>query len=250
MELINAPQQAKNGIILEHPAISLVQCWDLLLEAVPPALEPCCKFSTFCSRIDRIAKKIAVVPMEESNSYYYQSGRDASNKFKGDVFEIFCETIIRLSPLDDRINISEYHVITEGDTGCDGHGKNSRGEPVAVQCKYRTWNKILDENNAELDNFDWTASTEYEVDTKSLPGKLVLITSGRELSWESIYRYEGAMRCISRDASCGCIKGAPTKTVDSIFSLKTLVDDNCFFWQTLIESVNSFLRKADNDKNN
>ncbi len=212
-------------IELVHPAIPLCLAWnDLLLD--------CETLGRFCSRIDRFSKKIEDTPQEQSNPYYHQSGGKAAKKFKGDVFEVFGELLIRLSPLDDRLGIHDYHVVTENDTGVDGYGKAGDGSPATVQIKYRLWDKILDEINAGLHRFSTTSRNRHNIDTESNPAKMILITTGRELSWKARVKFMGGMRCISRDASYGCLRGAPHKTVDSLFSLKTIVDNNVLFWDT------------------
>lgn len=89
-------------IKLEHPAIPLCYAWADLLK-------DCQTLGRFCSRIDRYAIKIRTAV--GANKFYHLSGPDPANKFKGDVFEIFTELLIKLSPLDDRIGIHDYKVI-------------------------------------------------------------------------------------------------------------------------------------------
>lgn len=216
---------------LSHPAISLCKtaAWNKLLN-------DCSTLRRFCSRIEWCSKKIIDTPLEQENPYYHLSGRDNAMKFKGDVFEVLAELVIRLSPLDDRIGIHNYQVITEGDTGVDGHGLTRDGEPITVQVKYRLWDKILNEIESHLDNFSLTSMNKFSVNTASRPARMLLITTGQELSWNTIDKFQGSIRCISNDASYGCMKGAPSKTVDSLFSLKTIVD-NAFFWDTFRNQI-------------
>lgn len=183
----------------------------------------------FCGRIDRYAIKISETPENQSNEYYHLSGPNASKKFKGDVFEVFAELLIRLSPLDDRIGVHDYHVVSVDDTGVDGYGKQKDGSPITVQVKYRLWDMILNEIESHLHNFSLTSRNVYK--SKGL-GSILLITTGQELHWKTIANFSGEIKCISRDASYGCLRGAPPKTVDSLFSLKTLVDGSVLFWDT------------------
>lgn len=234
--MLSAYQDKKMQIELVHPAIPLCTAWDELLT-------DCNTVGKFCSRIDRFAGKIRETPSEQVSSYY-QFGRnednkdkpwttvarDASNKFKGDVFEVFSELMIRLSPLDDRIGIHDYQIITVGDTGVDGHGVGRDGLPVTVQIKYRQWSKSLDVVESHLHNFSLTSRNKFGVDTNR-SGSMLLITCGKEVHWDTMARFT-AMRCISRDASNRCLRGSQPHTIDSLFSLKTIVDGVELFWGT------------------
>ena len=208
---------------LTHPAIFKVKSWDILLEG-------CDKLSTFSSRINRFAEQISSTGEHEVNGHYELSGSDAANKFKGDVFEVFCECLIRMSPIDDRIGISDYQVVSEGDTGVDGYGVNRSGQTATVQIKYRLWDYELKHARDHLDNFRLTSYTKFSVppDAKD---RMLIITTGKGIHWDTLDRqFLGMIRCVSNDASYGCIRGAQRKTIDSLFSLKTLVNDNIVFW--------------------
>lgn len=222
------------NIQLEHSAKNQCHVWDELLSETT--------FSKFCSRIEKFAKKIAESPLEDMSIYFsaenFKTGRDKANKFKGDVFEIFCEMVIRLSPIDDRIGISEYHVVTEGDTGVDGYGISRDGLPITVQIKYRKWDDQLDAEDDHLNNFRMTSySVKFDIKPQS-EGKMLIITSGDRINWRTLdEQFLGKIRCISRNASYGCIKGSQRKTVDGLFSLQTLVDNNVVFWNSFRESL-------------
>ena len=225
-----------NQIILEHPAKSLIlpEAWHILLRN-------CIKFGTFCSRIERLADKIAKAPADEPNVYYYQSGDSADNKFKGDVFEIFCEVLIKLSPIDDRIGIYDYHpfIPTEeqGDTGVDGYGKSQTGGNATVQIKYRQWDYTLTVDREHLNNFRETSFRKYKIDPRDV-GKMLIITAGCETHWKTLEKAFGSkVRCISRDAAYGCLRGAQSHTIDSLFSLKTITDGNFMFWNSFKQLV-------------
>lgn len=237
-------------ITLTHPAIKnfTSQAWQRMLTSHGKARSDCHTLSAFSSRLDKCANEIESIQLDRPNPLYRPqatrsrknlplSGGDVAAKFKGDMFEIFSELVIRLSPIDDRIDVRDYKVITEGDTGVDGYGTTRDGHLIAVQIKYRMWDKILNEVESHLHNFRLTARG-HGVDVAATnPGRMLLITTGQELNWKTIIKFGGAMRCISRDASYGCLRGAPSKTVDTLFSLKTIVDNNLLFWQTFKEQV-------------
>jgi hypothetical protein len=220
---------------LKHPAVVQVNCW-------PELLTDCLNLSTFCGRIDRIAKKIEIIPINASNDFYVSQTEELSelnvaNKFKGDVFEIFCELIIRMSPIDDRIGISDYHVITEGDTGVDGYGIGRDGKPVTVQCKFRLWDYELTAIHEHLNNFRLTSYQKFGIPPGE-DGKMIVFTTGKEIHYDTLERqFLGKIRCISNNASYGCLRGAQKHTVDDLFSLKTIVNDNVVFWDQFRKAV-------------
>ena len=180
--------------MLEHTSIPLITCWKQLLI-------DCSALSTFTSRIESITKKIAGVDLPNTNPYFSTSGKDASNKFKGDVFEIFCELLIRLSPIDDRIGIADYHLISRvEDVGVDGYGIARDGTPATVQCKYRQWDWDLNVRD-HLNNFRWTSFNRFGVDPNSV-GKMLILTTGKGLNWNIASRqFMGMVRCISANSS-------------------------------------------------
>jgi len=228
-------------IELTHPAVSYVttEAWKYLLDG-------CNKSGTFFSRLDRLAKRIAGRPDSEASPYYCHgysnlplSGLSVSYKFKGDVFEIICgEGLIKVCGANEGINVYDYIPIVEGDVGADGVGVTKSNLPTAVQLKYGPWDEEIHHVRKRLDNFDLTARNIYKVDTQARPGRLLVITSAKQMNWKTIERYGGCMRCLSRDANYGCLKGAPPgKNIENLFSLKTILDEHLIFWDTMREQV-------------
>lgn len=98
------------------------------------------KLSTFCNRL-------------EKQSLLYPDRYDPE-KYKGDGFELLVEALIKLSPIDNRIGISEYEPIQKDDIGIDGMGIGIDGYVTTVQIKYRTDNtQQLTANKDHLSNF-------------------------------------------------------------------------------------------------
>lgn len=210
-------------IKLEHPEIIKITCWSELLS-------DCNKLSTFIGRIEKISDKIKEVKKEDKNEWFYMSGKEGAMKFKGDVFEIFCELLIRLSPLDDRIGISDYHVVSFGDTGVDGYGKGRDGKNVTVQIKYRMWDWELKAIKDHLNNFRLTSYQKYGVDPQE-EGRMLIITTGKEIHWKTLDTvFIGKVRCLSRNSSYGCLKGGKKHTIDGLYSLNTIVNNYQYFW--------------------
>ena len=201
------------------------------------------KITTLVSRIESIAEKIAngkvestefYLPLESFPGQPYKSAEEKANKFKGDVFEVFCELLVRLSPIDDRIGIANYSVNLGKDVGVDGHGIARDGTPATVQCKYRQWDHQL--SGQELASFIWSSRHNFRVSPTAV-GNMLIITTGKELHWNTVINhFEGVVKCISLDASYGCLWGSK-QTIDKFFSLKTIVDKNVFFWDMFRKEV-------------
>lgn len=64
---------------------------------------------------------------------------DGSNKFKGDLFEIFAEIFFKLTSSDNRVGITDYEYVKDvDDYGVDGTGIAINGHPATIQVKFRS----------------------------------------------------------------------------------------------------------------
>lgn len=98
------------------------------------------KLSTFCNLL-------------EKQSLLFPDRYDPE-KYKGDGFELFCEALIKLSPIDNRIGISNYEPVLKDDIGIDGMGIGIDGYVTTIQIKYRSNNTThLTANKDHLSNF-------------------------------------------------------------------------------------------------
>ncbi len=160
------------------------------------------KLSTFCRKL-------------EQQSVLFPNRYDP-DKYKGDGFELFAEALIKLSPVDNRIGIGEYHPVLEGDTGVDGFGIGVRGQPVTVQVKFRSNSEThLTANQDHLSNFAFASQNRYGVDKDSSTKDMVIVTNAAGLH----YFTENDMllnkaRCIDHK------------------DLRDLVDNNILFWDS------------------
>lgn len=141
-------------IELKHPF--LATCYDL-----EGLLAGCIKLSTFSRRLVK------------------QAGTDPDRhdplKYIGDGFELFAEALIKLSPVDNRIGIFEYEVVTVGDTGVDGYGIGSNGNPATVQVKFRSdSSSLLTVNEAHLNNFTFASQNRYDVKKEDLRNMIII----------------------------------------------------------------------------
>ena len=238
---------------MEHISLNLITCWPDLLAGVSTLPQ-------FTSRIESISKQIAQCENDKPNRFLadcdhwnvysgkVQTSKDKANKFKGDVFEVFCELLIKLSPLDDRIGISEYHPYNPGDplpswavhdpkqdVGVDGYGFAKDGSPTTVQCKYRAWDWDLNQRD-HLHNFIASSFVHFGI-PKDATGKMLILTTGNSLNWYMAQeQFAGNVRCISHDSSFGCL-WKTKKTVEKLFSLRTIVDNHVTFWKIFREKV-------------
>lgn len=234
-----------------HPALNLVSpdAWARLLG---PRDDVCEKVSTFLSRADTLRKIIAKTPVDVPNGYYYglpesQSG-DRANKFIGDVFEIFAGQVIELTAFDDRLGISNLEwvnnpdsddeTLRQEDAGVDAVGRLAKdGRIIALQFKKRRWDKILDANREHLDNFRSVAYARHKVNPQS-NDQLLIVHSGQSVSYKDMTKlFGGHVKYLGLNGSWGCIKGAQKKHIDSLFSLKTICDDNALFWAVFRNTV-------------
>lgn len=107
-------------------------------------LDKCNKLSTFMTRLVK------------------QSDNDPDSwdphTYRGDGFEALIEVLIKYSPIDKRINITEYEPwdisVNGPDMGVDGTGRSHNGTPHTVQIKFRSnTQKDLTANEDHVSNF-------------------------------------------------------------------------------------------------
>lgn len=167
----------------------------------------CNKLSTFCTRL-------------EKQSILYPDRYD-SDKYKGDGFELFVEALIKLSPIDNRIGISNYEPVNENnDTGIDGHGIGIDGKIATVQVKYRSDNRyLLTANKDHLSNFVMS-SLFAGVDKDSKNNMLIITTADGLHHFTDNEMFLNKVRCINYQ------------------QLRELVDNNINFWNSFRNLLN------------
>lgn len=159
----------------------------------------CNKLSTFCSRLEKQA---------QSNL-----DRFSYNDYVGDGLEGLVEALVKLSPVDNRIGITDYQVATGQDTGVDGHGIGFNGKPATLQVKYRgDGTARLTANEDHLSNFICASQNRYGVMIEDTMNMLVVTTAeGLNFFTEEQMLYK-KVRCLGRQ------------------ELRSLVDNNQAFW--------------------
>lgn len=168
----------------------------------------CNKLSTFCTRL-------------EKQSLLYPDRYDPE-KYKGDGFELFVEALIKLSPIDNRIGISNYQLIDENnDTGVDGYGIGMDNKIATVQVKYRSNNtEQLTANKDHLSNFVMSSFMKHKVDIESKNNMLIITTADGLHHFTNNEMYENKVRCIGYK------------------QLRELVDNNLLFWNSFRNLLN------------
>lgn len=165
---------------------------------------------TDVNTFDQYKKNLEQQSKQCSDDYHY-----SREEYAGDGFEMFVEALLKCYNNDNRIGISDYVPLCaipneDVDIGVDGVGKSILdGNPVTVQCKYKT-NKtaVLTANDDHLCNFTWASVSKYGVDVNSNK-HMVIITSGKGLNvpFTKDTMLQGKVRCIGIDDIEGFVNG-------------------------------------------
>jgi len=173
------------------------------------------KISTFCRKLEKQAI------MDEIRYPY--------NKYVGDGFEFLVELLIKLSPVDNRIGIVNYHPIkSNGDNGVDGYGVNLLNKKCAIQVKYRSNNtEVLTAGKDGLDSFYTEAMFEGVVAEKDekCKGHYLFTTAEGLHHYTRDEKYRKTMKCIGYN------------------ELRELLDNNVHFWNAARETIQKNLIK-------
>jgi hypothetical protein len=190
-----------NFTYLNHNFIKKSHDIDGLLENVK-------KLSTFMRRL-------------EQQSVLFPDRYDP-DKYKGDGFELFAEALIKLSPVDNRIGISEYKPVRSNeDIGVDGIGIGVDGKPATVQVKYRGDNRrVLAANQDHLSNFTSASYWKYGVDPQTYTNLLIITSASGLHHYTDNEMFGNKVRCLGHQ------------------QLRELVDNNIPFWNAFRESIN------------
>jgi len=100
---------------------------------------------------------------------------DEFNKFKGDLFEIFCELYSNLIKSPNVCGFFNYTANNTDDYGVDGYAKNYANVKCAVQVKYRS-NPTEEIDYGSLAKTDCQARRQGGVETEK-PNTIILFTN-------------------------------------------------------------------------
>lgn len=162
-------------------------------------LSGCNKLSTFMSRLEKQG-------VQNTNNW-------DPDTYKGDGFEALIEVLITASPIDKRINITNYRPwntkIDGPDYGIDGLGFSHNGNQHTVQIKFRSnVTSILTANKDHISNFVASSSIKYgnTVD-------MTIFTTAKNLHEDVNHgMYDGKVRTLGYNDLC------------------KLIDNNDAFW--------------------
>lgn len=185
---------------LTHPF--LWRCFDR--DALFAGVE---KFNDFCQNLEKQAELHFPITGEESEEVRNAVAENIQN-YKGECFELFTESMIKLFPCDKRIVsdprrpegddiIENYQINDRIDIGVDGFGISANnGKPFTVQCKYRRgFKKVngksvpleINANEDHLTNFTSASLLHYGVDQhpdpQTLKCNMLIVTSASALNW-------------------------------------------------------------------
>ena len=144
-------------------------------------------------------------------------------KYLGDGFEFFVELFLYLHPTDNRVGVYNYIPIQENDNGCDGIGVNIKGDPCAVQIKYRT-NVLtfLTANEDHLSNLISCATTKHRIFPTDEPNnyRYFVFTTAESLNFYTDQEmFNSKVKCFGYS------------------DFRTMLDNNMIFWQSALEIV-------------
>lgn len=170
-ELIISPTQPQLSPIIDltHPIVTSLDFDDI------EQLTCSRKFGKLINNINNIAL------------LKYPYDKDAFNKCKGDIFEVFVEFLIKYQGRDPNIGITDYAVQQAIDFGVDGVGKSTRNsKPITVQVKYRQYNHIIHWNNDHIANFYNQSRGDYFDPIGFIPKdgvNMLIVTSAHEVHY-------------------------------------------------------------------
>ena len=141
--------------------------------------------------------------------------------YKGDGLEMLVEFLLKSSPVDSRLGISDYNIVpSNNDVGVDGSGIGTNGNPATVQVKFRdASNKVLTANIDHLSNFVSSSMIHFNVlPTDNM--NMLVITTGKGLHhFTDSEMFANKVRCIGRP------------------ELRKMLDNNLPFWNKLREAA-------------
>lgn len=90
-------------------------------------------------RVDRMSLDFITDDSKEEIDEEDEHRKDTANKFKGDMLEVFAEIFFGAYQNDPVVGIKDYKPVPlSEDYGVDATGINVVGNPVAIQCKFRS----------------------------------------------------------------------------------------------------------------
>lgn len=173
------------------------------------------KISTFCTNLEKQANL-------RPDSYSYES-------YVGDGFEFLIEILIKSSPCDNRIGITNYHPVKNNvDNGVDGYGINLLNKKCSIQVKYRNnKNSLLTSSKDGLDSF-MTESMYNEVfpeNNEKIKNHYIFTTAEGLHHYTNDVKFRKSIKCIGYQ------------------QLRELLDNNINFWNFCRDVISQEISK-------
>lgn len=170
-----------------------------------------------------LIKRIDTISSEYSKFNYSED--EGSNKFKGDLFEIFAEGFFKLIQ-SNRIGIYSYTPTIKNAVGVDATGRGIDNKPATIQVKYlgNTSDKVMID---KVGYFPTVSNTQYGVDMRTTTN-MVVFTSG-----------EGVHHDVNKLLGVN-IRSIGIELIDS----HTI--NNFAFWNDLMDLVDKTIQKRFN----
>lgn len=180
------------------------------------------RFKNQCYSVDKLldgtTKLSQFMSKLEKQAVLYPDNWDRDT-YVGDGFECFVEALIKLSPIDKRINICNYAVQPGIDMGVDGVGYGHDGEVHTVQVKYRSnQTQVLTANKDNISNFVSQSAMKYGVSLNH--GHMTIFTTADKLHEEvNEHMYMDKVRTLGYK------------------EIRKLVDGNLAFWTQFRDAI-------------
>jgi hypothetical protein len=179
-------------------------------------------FKTQCYSVDNLlvnTKKLSQFMSKLEKQSLLRPDNWDRDTYVGAGFECFIEALIKLSPIDKRINIQNYKPHNASDMGVDGVGCGLDGQVHTVQIKYRS-NVIstLTANKDHISNFVAHSAMKYGISKDR--GYMSIFTTAKNLH-EGVNdgMYMSKVRTLGYN------------------ELKNFVNDNESFWSNFREAL-------------
>lgn len=179
-------------------------------------------FKTQCYSVDKLlanTKKLSqfMQKLEKQGEQY--PDRWDRDTYVGAGFECFIEALIKMSPIDKRINIVNYSPMSGIDMGVDGVGYGHDGQAHTVQIKYRSnVVSVLTANKDHISNFVAQSAMKFGISRDH--GHMTIFTTADDLHEE-----------VNKEMYMNKVRTIGYK------NLKQLVDDNVAFWSQFRDAL-------------
>lgn len=199
-------------------------------------------FDKLINRIDKFAES-------EHDKYgysvgiHYQTADEAIFKFKGELYEIFFETFVKVHAFGNILDITDYQNTKKDYPGVDAIGK-VQGKKVAIQIKFLS-NPKNHVHNDDMMNFYAVATGDLGISQNA--SNLILFTSSYEgidyVKMNAVFR--GILQKNIRIINHGIISSFIDNNVDVWGRIMTFIEDSCLNLEVIKASIEGLQSKEE-----